>query len=284
MEKIKLRSNYGFAASDALVAIIIITMFTGIIAALSYNIYLSNASLKRMSKANNYIIDVFEYSDKLYYGEVTEDNLLKYLNGKYDNSEVIAVNDENANVEAPFKIIIKVQNYKELEGNEEKLDLVKEITATVQYKLGNREQTITMKRSKNREKIITPNKPDLSTVGISEGQKVYPVKQKNGKYVVCNENDSNWYNYNNNIYPIVGVTNVDLKMGDTIEDGIAKYKWIPRYAVNANNSEDIKYLFSNTNMYLEEQYGENKLVNIEGTEYNVENIFTSDSTGIWQEI
>lgn len=283
MKKIKLRSNYGFAASDTLVAIIIITMFTGIIATLAYNIYLSNASLKRMSKANNYIIDVFEYSDKLYYEDVTEVNLLEYLNGKYNNSEVIAVNDENTDVETPFKIIIKVQKYNELEENKGKLDLVKEITATVQYKLGNKEQSITMKKNKNREKIVTPNKPDLSVINLNDEEKIYPLKQKNSEYIVCDENDATWYNYNENIYAIIAITTDDLKIGDKIEDTYTKYKWIPRYAINTEDETDIKYLFSNTNNYVEEQNEYEKLVDI-GTKYVVNSIFQNEDIGIWEKI
>ena len=131
MKKRNLKNSDGFVASDAIMAIIIITIFTAIIATLAYNIYLSNSSLKRMSKANNYIIDIFEYVDKLYYEEVTEEKLITYLNEKYNSSGVKAVNDENTDVETPFKIIIKVQKYNELEGNEGKLDLLKEVTATV---------------------------------------------------------------------------------------------------------------------------------------------------------
>lgn len=283
MKKAKLKNNSGFAASDALIAIIIITMFTGIIAALSYNIYLSNASLKRMSKANNYIIDIFEYVDKLYYEDVTEDNLIRYINEKYNNSEVLAVNNENVNIEAPFKIIIKVQKYNEIEGNEEKLDLVKEITVTVQYKLGNRKQTITMKRNKNREKIITPNKPDLSLINLNVGEKIYPLKQRNNEYIVCNENDISWYNYNENIYAIIAITTDDLKIGDKIEESYAKYKWIPRYAINTEDETDIKYLFSNTNNYVEVQNGYEKLVDI-GTKYNIKSDFENGAVGVWEEL
>lgn len=283
MKQIKLKNSNGFAASDALMAIIIITAFTGIIATLAYNIYLSNTSLKRMSKANNYIIDVFEYIDKIYYEEVTEENLLTYVNKKYDNSLVKAVNMEETDTKTPFKIIIQVQKYNELNGNADKLDLVKEISMTVKYKLGNRDQIITAKRNKSREKITTPNKPDLTLIQLNSEQKIYPIKEKNGEYVVCNENDKTWYNYANNKYALVTVTTTELKNGDAIDEASIKYKWIPRYAVNINNSEDVKYLFSNTNKYIEKQAGYDKLVDI-GTEYNVENIFTNDSTGIWQEI
>ena len=44
MKKRNLKNSDGFAASDAIMAIIIITIFTAIIATLAYNIYLSNSS------------------------------------------------------------------------------------------------------------------------------------------------------------------------------------------------------------------------------------------------
>ena len=282
MKKVKLKNNAGFAASDALIAIIIITIFTGIIATLAYNIYLSNASLKRMSKASNYIVDIFEYVDKLYYEDVNDENLLSYVNEKYESTEVEAVNNQDTLVQAPFKIIIKVQKYNEITGNEEKLDLVKEVTATVKYKLGNKDQSIEMKKNKNRENIITPNRPELSLIQLNDQEKVYPVKQNNEGYTVCNENDTTWYNYSNDIYAIAIVTTEDLKEGERIEKIDAKYRWIPRYAINVNDSGDIKYLFSNTNNYLEEQGEYGKLVDI-GEQYILENIFEENSTGIWEE-
>lgn len=283
MKKTKFKQNNGFAASDALIAIIIITIFTGLISTISYNIYLSNASLKRMSKANNYIIDVFEYAEKMYYEDVNEETLTTYINKKYKNEEVQAVNSEETEVQVPFKLVIQVQNYNEMTGNEGKLDLVKEITATVKYKLGNRDQIITMKKSKNREKITMPNNPDLSLIQLNEGEKIYPVKEKNGKYVVCNENDDTWYNYTNNNYAVVTITSTELNVGDKLEETYKKYKWVPRYAVNSDNLADIKYLFSNTNKYLEEQDGYEILVDI-GSDYIVEELFTDGLLGVWEEI
>lgn len=283
MKKTKFKQNNGFAASDALIAIIIITIFTGLISTISYNIYLSNASLKRMSKANNYIIDVFEHVEKMYYEDVNEENLITYINEKYKNEDVQAVNNEETEVQYPFKLVIQVQNYNEMTGNEGKLDLVKEITATVKYKLGNREQIITMKKSKNREKITMPNNPDLSLIQLNEGEKIYPVKEKNGEYVVCNENDDTWYNYTNNNYAVVTVTSTELSVGDNVEESYKKYKWIPRYAQNIENPSDIKYLFSNTNKYMKEQNGYEILVDI-SSDYEVGELFADSLLGVWEEI
>ena len=291
-----LKKSNGFAASDALIAILIITLFTGIIASLLYNIYLSNASLKRMSKANGYIVDVFEYVDKIYYDEVTEDSLILYFNNKYysnEDAEVVAEKDEDTLVEkygdTPFKAIIDIQKYNETEGNLDKLDLVKEITMTVKYKLGNKEQEITVKRIKSREKLISINQPDLDLLNLEEGQYLYPIKNIENNYVVCNENDSNWYNYENKESAKVLISNKTLEIGYGLTDqDTLVYQWIPRYAENSQGN--IKYLYSNTNKYVAEQEGYQKLVDLEEG-YTVNSSFinsTGEETiqlvGIWEEI
>ena len=107
-----LKKENGFAGSDALIAVLIITLFTGIIASLLYNIYLSNASLKRMSKANGYIVDVFEYVDKIYYDEVNEDELILYFNKKYYYKEDGITANENAEVMAEKNLDMKDTPFK----------------------------------------------------------------------------------------------------------------------------------------------------------------------------
>lgn len=294
MRKINFKNSDGFAASDAIMAIIIITIFTAIIATLTYNIYLSNTSLKRMSKANNYIVDIFEYIDKTYYEEVNQENVKKYFNEKYyydsdkvtpkENAEVEAVGKDDEESNTPYRVIVNVQNYNEMEGNNNKLDLVKEITTTVKYKLGNKEQEITAKRVKSREQLITPNKPQLSLISLEQDEKIYPIKERNEKYYVCNENDSSWYSYESNTPALVVITKESLQVGDILKnDTDAKYKWIPRYAINQEDETDIKYLFSNTNNYVEEENGYEKLVDI-GTKYVVKSNFQNGDIGIWEKI
>ena len=293
-----LKKSNGFAASDALIAILIITLVTGIIANLLYNIYLSNASLKRMSKANGYIVDVFEYVDKIYYDEVSEKGLITYFNNKYyyqadgttpkEDAEAMAESNEGA-IDIPFKVVISTQNYNQTEGNTNKLDLVKEIEMTVKYKLGNKEQEITVKRIKSREKLISINQPDLDLLNLEEGQYLYPIKNIENNYVVCNENDSNWYNYENKESAKVLISNKTLEIGYGLTDqDTLVYQWIPRYAENSQGN--IKYLYSNTNKYVAEQEGYQKLVDLEEG-YTVNSSFinsTGEETiqlvGIWEEV
>jgi len=160
MMKKKIREQKGFAASDALIAVLIIILFSGLIATISYNIYISNSSIKRMSKATNYIVDVFEYIDKINYDKVTKNNLTTYFNNKYYVGEKAEVKmlSEGENIEdidTPFKAEINIVKYKDTEGtlDTQGLDLVQEITMTVKYKLGNKDQEITMTRSKAKEII-----------------------------------------------------------------------------------------------------------------------------------
>lgn len=149
----KITQQKGFVASDALIAILIIALFSGLIAVISYNIYISSSSIKRMSKATNYIVDLFEYIDKINYEDVTKENLTSYFNNKYyvgDNPEIKLL-ESNETVTTPYKAEISIVKYNETEGNTDKLDLVQEITMTVKYKLGNKDQEITMTRNKTIE-------------------------------------------------------------------------------------------------------------------------------------
>jgi len=152
-----IKEQKGFAASDALIAVLIITLFSGLIATISYNIFLSNNSIKRMSKATNYIVDVFEYIDKINYEDVTKENLVKYFNDKYYvgyRPEVKLLSDgENiSDINTPYKAEINIVKYKDTKDTQdtEALDLVQEITMTVRYRLGNKDQEITMTRNKIR--------------------------------------------------------------------------------------------------------------------------------------
>ena len=177
-----LKEQKGFAASDALIAILIITLFSGLIATISYNIYLSNRSIKRMSKATNYIVDVFEYIDKANYNEVTEENLINYFNSKYYyeedgtvkiDTEVKALEEDETieNIDTPFKAEINIVKYKDIEGtlDTEELDLVQEITMSVTYKLGNKEQKIEMKTNKikkNDESLLLNETTNLEETSL----------------------------------------------------------------------------------------------------------------------
>lgn len=297
MKKIQLKSNRGFATSDALIAILIIALFSGLIASVSYNIYLVNSHIKRMSKANGYITEVFQYVDKIYYDDVTEKNLTEYFNNKYyysegnvakSNAEVKIKEASDEILNTPFKIFLKITNYNETEGNTDKLDLVKEITMTVEYAIGNREEKIEMTTIKKREKLESPNIPNISSIKLNAEESIYPIKYVDEGFIVCSKNDNNWYNYQNGNWARVLVTKSTLKEGDKISNQnialVGKvYWWIPRYAYTANK---VVFLFGNSDKYVENVNTYESLNEIDKTSYTIPNDFVSNKVsldGIWTE-
>lgn len=269
----ELEEERGFAGSDALIAILIIALFAGLIASISYNIYLSSSSVKRMSKATGYIVDVFEYVDKSYYDEITKDNLINYFNNKYyygsdgitqkTGAEVIANKEE---INTPFKAEINVTNYNEILGNQDKLDLVKEIAITVKYKLGNKDQEITMKHIKSREKLKTPNAPDFNLLNLEDKTYAYPIKKVNNNWVICDETDGAWYNYEDGKWAVVLKTSKNYSVNaevdiNNLQTGETIYTWIPRYAYDENN-KSIVFLYSNSNNYIDEKNQYSNLADI----------------------
>ena len=94
-----LKNNKGLTGADALLAVALIVLFSGIIATISYNIYIATSSLKRSSKATEYITNVFEHAKKEYYDDVTEEKLVEYFNTNFKDkkTEAFVSNDEQLN-------------------------------------------------------------------------------------------------------------------------------------------------------------------------------------------
>lgn len=296
MRNTQLKSQNGFAASDGLIAVLIITLFAGLIATISYNIYLSNSSIKRMSKGTGYIVDMFEYIDKTYYDDITKENLSNYFNNKYyynedgitpkDDAEVKLV-ETGESIDTPFKAEINIVKYNETDGNTDKLDLVEEITMTVTYKLSNKEQKIEMKKTKSRESLVTPNEPNLKILEVEEGYYIYPIKKSNDTWRVCSQRDNSWYDYKSGNWALALKTNIEYSINEEIDPNNLSgneqiYVWIPRYAYNITNN-DIVFLFSNSNNYIQIDDVYNYPVSIDKS-YEVSIDFSNNQEqliGIW---
>ncbi len=283
-----LKSNKGITGADAVLGVALAILFSGIIATLSYNIYVTSSSLKRSSKALEYITSTFEYVATQYYDNVTEDNIKNYISTKLDGK--ISINEGT-----PYKAQVSVTNYNQMEGNTDKLDLVKEITMSVTYKLGDKDQTIEIKTAKSREKLEVPNKPDLDKIAITEGQYIYPIKYANGNWKVTSKDDTNWYDYDRGLWGTVVVTTTQKSIGDVITyaDGTI-YLWIPRFEYS--NSEDkyvVNFLYKNTNKRIVIKNGTTKIENreLESTKNSLPSQFTKpggepkwkneELTGVW---
>lgn len=143
-----IKKQNGFVVSDAILAILILIMFTGLITSLIYNIIVTSKKIKINSQQVTYITDVFNYAERLAYNDVTTENLIKYVNEKNETKNSLTAGIENSNLQTPYKMIIKVEKYNETEGNTEKEDLIKIITLKVETELSKKTYTTQMKMLK----------------------------------------------------------------------------------------------------------------------------------------
>ncbi|MBQ6992309.1 MAG: hypothetical protein IJN50_05320 [Clostridia bacterium] len=268
MKKSYLKNEKGAIGTDTFISVLVITLFVGLIATLTYNIYLSTMSTKRNSQATAYIVEIFEYIDKQYYKDVTEQNLVNYIENKYNNAENADTNNEISDINiasarnvtglentsdtneiltTPYKIEIAITPY------DEKFDLVKTITVTIKYNLGTKEESITMTKVKAKENLITPNEPNMDNLVVNDNMKIYPIKFIDGAwYVTDTKKDTTWYNYENGYWATVFVSKDDYKEGEIISSTSLGdyYVWIPRYAYY---NSDIKFLYEETEQYVNEE-------------------------------
>lgn len=277
-----LKNQKGVTGADAILAVAIAVLFAGIIVTLAYNIYITTNSLKRSSQALSYITSTFEYVATQYYDDVTKGNIEGYIVA-LDEGKVSTVDP------IPYKAEITVTQYNATEDNGEKLDLVKEITMSITYKLGEKEQKIEMKTAKSREKFENPNRPDLDLLILEENKYKYPIKYVEGQWKIATINDADWYNYDDGIWATVLVTEEQKVIGDIVtkDDGTI-YLWIPRFEYNPNPKNEqgykVNFLYKNTEKKITTK-DENGITKLEERDFSKEdNSIPSEFnnvTGVW---
>ena len=132
----KIKNNQkGYSLIDVTVAILVITIFTGIIASLFVQISYNSSMIQLQSVAYNYAIRTLELTDRLPYKQVDET-----LNETIEDTLQVAEN---------FDMQIQVTNYK---GEySAKKDLIKTVNVTVTYSFQNEKFTINLAKLKIRE-------------------------------------------------------------------------------------------------------------------------------------
>lgn len=123
-------NNKGFTTQEIIISIIIIIIFVSIITSGFYNYYMTIQSKNRRAIATNIIIDVIENIEIMNYEDITIDKV----------NDLIKSLEEDGTIKKPYKVSFILQNYNELEGNEDKKDLLKILKVTVQYTANEKEE------------------------------------------------------------------------------------------------------------------------------------------------
>ena len=138
-----IKQNKGIGLADAIIAVVILMIFTGVIVSVSYNIYIQSHFIKRNEQATNYIVEIFEYAQGLIFEDPDSDNdlnsgkLVQYINDKYENVNAISgeYTEPTEDLEG-YTIFINVQD--------KYPDYIKQVDVTVVYKLGGKIKTVNM--------------------------------------------------------------------------------------------------------------------------------------------
>lgn len=134
MKKLNLKSEAGFTMTDLIAALIIFSVFTGIIGTLFYSSFKINLQTKMAGTAGSYAIQILEDIDKLTYDEVVNG-----MENKYKSK---------LNIPAGFDILIEVSNYNEGNGRE---DLIKKVKLTINYTLAGQSEQLVINHLKVKE-------------------------------------------------------------------------------------------------------------------------------------
>ncbi len=230
-----IREEKGITGTDAIIAIIVLTFFVSVISTVIINISSSSEAVKRNSNATSYAVAILEKANKLYYDDITEENLVSGIN-------------------IPNGYIVNIQISKLSDADPTKEDLVKKITVSVTYKLNKQDTSVSMAYIKAREVLIIPNVPEVRVEENGITTTYIPIKkfldENNQEYwKVTTVGDSTWYNYENGIWAAA------VKQGDvTIQNDIVQnptdkiYVWIPQYSYKTVNgtTTNVKFLYGLT--------------------------------------
>lgn len=141
----KCKKQNGIVVTDAIIAILIVLLFVGIITSLISKISTEKYKIKVNSQQMSLFTQIFEYVEKSSYADVTEDNLIAYIN-EIDSGKISAGTSLN-DLTTPNKVKVKVEKYTPNEEGEH-LDLVKTITITIENEFDNKIYKTEMSRLK----------------------------------------------------------------------------------------------------------------------------------------
>ncbi len=134
MRQLNFKSESGFTMTDLVAALIIFSVFTGIIGTLMYNSFKTNLQTSMADMVANYAIQILEDIDKITYEEVKNGMESKYKN-KFQ-------------IPSGFNLNIEVSNYNEGTTKE---DLIKKVKLTVTYHFAGSSNDLVINKLKVKE-------------------------------------------------------------------------------------------------------------------------------------
>ena len=256
-----IKQENGITGIDIAISLGIISITLAILGALYFNLYISSAQIERKAEAINFATQILEKMDSYYYSDINSQTFLatEKANGK---KEIVGIE-----IPKGYNVTTQITQY----PNGGNIDVVKQVSVTVGYTIGEKGHAITLRKNKQKETFVVPNIPKLENNMVP----VKAIKNGNSKtYKQTTVQDEQWYNYNQKKWALAVLNTV----GDVIKKEDL-YVWIPRFAYSLNDNTNIKFLDSNTNKYVTASGNLEEITNA----YAVDNEFSTNN-GYWAKI
>lgn len=148
-----IKSEKGFTGADISVALVIIVLFAGLISSLLYSFGVKSKEIDRKSDATYLAVSIIEGIKQMDYDSVKEDT-----NGGLTVADIETVTGSTIDVADGYSVTINVQNYKDKVGDETLKDVMKIVTVTVSYTVGQEQKQITL------DTVITKDSTSVSKI------------------------------------------------------------------------------------------------------------------------
>lgn len=133
-----IKGERGFSQIDIVISVILITIFIALIGNLIVNINLNSKNIERKAVATSYTVQEIEKIKSQKYIDNYEDKGIE----KEDIIEENDIVDSTGNFSGYHKKI-SIKDYVLIQGDDTKqVNLVKEITVEVSYKIGNKDKNV----------------------------------------------------------------------------------------------------------------------------------------------
>lgn len=130
LKKLNFKNNKGITGVDIAIAVIVITIFTGLIAEIMYSSYVQGLNVQKAANANSYATIILEKTDEKPFEEVTND----FIDNLKNSGEI--------DIDGQYNISMNVEDLNQM---------MKKVTVDVKYKVNEEEKEISFSKLKVKE-------------------------------------------------------------------------------------------------------------------------------------
>lgn len=138
----KFNENKGFTGIDISIALVVMLALVSLIASLIYSFNQASQGVDRKGEATYLSIQVIEAIKQMEYDDISEDLTIDTISNSTGN---------NIDVKEGYNVKLGVENYKDRVEDDSLEDVIKIVTVTVEYSLGNNTENVELSTVITRE-------------------------------------------------------------------------------------------------------------------------------------